>query len=74
MIALPDVSGGHALASTRPATARRPHVVEATTQSVAGLVPKASATASAERSCKKDGDDDHGDNSGAGDEQSAIHG
>jgi hypothetical protein len=42
-------------------------------QCVAGLVPKATATASAERRCKKDGDDDHSDDSRAGDEQSAIH-
>jgi hypothetical protein len=41
---------------------------------VAGLVPKASATAATQRRCEKDGDDDDGDESGAGDEQSAIHG
>jgi hypothetical protein len=41
-----------------------------------GLVPdaSASASASAERRCKKNGDDDHGKYSGTGDEQSAIHG
>jgi hypothetical protein len=47
---------------------------EASIQGVAGLVPKPSATASAERRCKKGDDDDQGDDSGAGDEQSAIHG
>ena len=41
---------------------------------VAGLVPKASAAASAERRGKKHGDDNQGDDSGAGDEQCAIHG
>jgi hypothetical protein len=39
-----------------------------------GLVPDASTSTSAERRCKKDGDDDHGEDSGTGDEQSAIHG
>jgi hypothetical protein len=40
----------------------------------AGLIPDASAYASAERRCKKDGNDHYGDDSGTGDEQSAIHG
>jgi len=48
--------------------------VRAPIQCVAGLVSDAFATASAERRCKKNGDDDYGDDSGAGDEQSAIHG
>jgi hypothetical protein len=61
-------------ASTGSATDRRPHVVRAPIQWVAGLVPNTSASASAERRCKNDGDDDHCDDSGAGDEQSAIHG
>jgi hypothetical protein len=56
------------------ATDRPPHVVRAPIQCVAGLIPNTSASASAERRCEKDGDDDHGDDSGAGDEKSAIHG
>ena len=61
-------------ASIGSASDRRPHVVRAPIQCFAGLVPN-SASASAERRCEKDGDDDdHGDDSGAGDEQSAIHG
>jgi hypothetical protein len=48
--------------------------VRAPIQCVAGLVSDASATGSAEHRCKNDGDDDYGDESGAGDEQSAIHG
>jgi hypothetical protein len=60
-------------ASTGSATDRRPHVVRPPIQCVAGLVPKTAASASAERRCNKDGDD-HGDDSGAGDEQSTIHG
>jgi hypothetical protein len=47
--------------------------VRAPIHCVAGLVPNAPATASAERRCKKD-NDDYGDESDAGDEQSAIHG
>jgi len=48
--------------------------VRAPIRCVAGLVPKASATASAERHGKKHGDDNQGDDSGSGDEQSVIHG
>jgi hypothetical protein len=61
-------------ASTGSATDRRPHVVRAPIQCLAGLVPNTPASASAERRRKKDGDDDYGDDSGAGDQQSAIHG
>jgi hypothetical protein len=56
--------------SDRSAPAR----VAAPVQCVAGLVPNATPSASAERRCKKNGDDDHSDDSRAGDEQSAIHG
>jgi hypothetical protein len=38
------------------------------------LVPDASAPTTAERHCENDGDDDQGDDNGAGEEQSAIHG
>jgi hypothetical protein len=48
--------------------------VGAPIQCVAGLVSDASATTSAERRCEKNGDDDYGDDRGASDDQSAIHG
>jgi hypothetical protein len=61
-------------ASTGSAPDRRRQVVRTPIRCLAGLVPNTSASTSAERRCKKDGDEDHGDDSGAGDEQSAIHG